>query len=155
MSWNYVGVQGVFTQPETPQTCCNLSFADLLQLVETTCDKPVDDKFDKSDKTTCSKSVNSLNKPANNLRQVWWEQLAASLLTTCIWPVSTSWCKPCERIWYQLDSTSCSRPAADLLQFERFWLCSGRLYQKIRGSYKFSLRYYAKFVPQKRFYRIF
>ena len=44
MSWNYVGVQGVFTQPETPQ---------------------------------------SLNKPANNLRQVWWEQLAASLLTTC------------------------------------------------------------------------
>ena len=27
------------------QACCNLSFADLLQLVETTCIKPVDNKF--------------------------------------------------------------------------------------------------------------
>ena len=27
------------------QACCNLSFADLLQLVEKTCGKPVDNKF--------------------------------------------------------------------------------------------------------------
>ena len=27
------------------QACCNLSFADLLQLMEKTCSKPVDNKF--------------------------------------------------------------------------------------------------------------
>ena len=34
-------------QKVTNQVCCNLSFADLLQLVEITCSKPVDnDSFD-------------------------------------------------------------------------------------------------------------
>ena len=45
------------------QARCNLSFADLLQLVETTCSKPVDNKFRQS---TCNKSVDILQE---NCRQ--------------------------------------------------------------------------------------
>ena len=41
------------------QACCNLSFADLLQLVETTCNKPFDNKFGQS---TCNKSVDNLQQ---------------------------------------------------------------------------------------------
>ena len=52
-----------FTQPKIPQTCCelsillacyNLSFADLLQLVETTCSKLVANKFGQ---LTCNRLV--------------------------------------------------------------------------------------------------
>ena len=48
--------------------CCKLSFANLLQLVGTTCRKPVDNKFGQS---TCNKSV-------DNLQQIYRQQAVAS-----------------------------------------------------------------------------
>lgn len=93
-------------------------------------------KINKFDRTTCSKS-------ADKLQQICWQLVASLMTTTCSKSVhnlkqvcwqrvtdlfSTSWSKPCERIWYQLDATNCNKPAADLLQLGRFWLCmSGTL----------------------------
>ena len=56
-------------QQVTNHACCNLSFADLLQLVEITCSKPVDnDSFDNqletSLLTTCNNFLLDVNKPA-------------------------------------------------------------------------------------------
>ena len=45
------------------QTCCNLIFADLLQVVETTCIKLVDKK---SWQSTCSKPVDNLQQTCNH-----------------------------------------------------------------------------------------
>ena len=44
------------------------------------------------------------------------------LRVSLLYPVyyEISGCRPCERIWYKLDSTSCNKPAADLLQLGRF-----------------------------------
>ena len=61
----------VFIRPEQVVrfllcTSCNLSFVDLLQLVETTCRKPVDNKFWQS---TCNKSVENLTTAINKLSQ--------------------------------------------------------------------------------------
>ena len=75
-SFSLWSVSTKYTQPKTPQTCCkllqqacynhdccNLSFADLLQLVETTCNKPVDNKFWQS---TCNRLV--INKLSQAVR---------------------------------------------------------------------------------------
>ena len=50
------------------KSCCNLSLADLLQLVETTGNKLVDNKFRQS---TC-------NKPVDNLQRTCRQQAVAS-----------------------------------------------------------------------------
>ena len=50
------------------QTCCNLIFADLLQVAETTCIKLVDKK---SWQSTCI-------KPVDNLQQTCYDQAGAS-----------------------------------------------------------------------------
>ena len=52
------------TQPKTPQTCQQV--ADLLQLVETNCTKPVDNTFRQS---TCKESVDNLQIVVNKLSQ--------------------------------------------------------------------------------------
>ena len=41
----YVPGHFVITKLQQNKACCNLSFADLLQLVESTCSKPVDNQF--------------------------------------------------------------------------------------------------------------
>ena len=70
------------------QPCCNLIFADLLQVVVTTCIKLVDNSFDKSDRTTCSKPVERINADASCENQTCCNLIFADLLqvvkTTCI-----------------------------------------------------------------------
>ena len=73
--FNFIKLQ----QASECQACCNLSFADLMQLVETT--------------------IVACMVVDNNLTSLT-EQLAASLI--------------------QLDSTSCIKPAAELLRLGRF-----------------------------------
>ena len=81
------------------QAWCNLSFANLLQLVETACNKPVDNKFGQS---TCNKSV-------DKLQQACRQQAVTSHANAS---------------WYRLVATSCCKMSTDLLQLARFWLCT-------------------------------
>ena len=88
---NFIKLQQVCSD----QAYRNLSFADLLQLVETSCKKPV-------------KLI--------NLQQVCWP-LATYLLSKAV-------ASHANASWYRLVVTSCYKMLTDLLQLGRFWLRS-------------------------------
>ena len=67
-----------------PLACCNLSFADLLQLAKTACSKPVDNKEPVDNKfwqLTCSKSVDNTQQAccqhavATHASESWYHAL--------------------------------------------------------------------------------
>ena len=102
-----LSISSSYNKSVKDQACCNLSFADLLQLFETNCTKPVE---------------------IINLQQVCW-QLATSLLTICNRLVVN---KLSQAMWTHPDIgiliTSCCKMSADLLQIARFWLCTLAFY---------------------------
>ena len=61
------------------QACHNLSFANLLQLVETTCCKPADNKFCQS---ACEGLLTTCNRVVNKLLQVMQMHPNNGFLTT-------------------------------------------------------------------------